>query len=61
MLFIVHRAKLIQLFSLYPIDQQVYSCYCSFLTITQSYHSKNTPIGILHAEKIGEAILIDLL
>ena len=53
MLVIVHRAKLLQLFSLHPMDQQVYSCCCSFLTITQSYHSKNTPIGTLHAEDMN--------
>ena len=54
MLFILHREKLIQLFSLHPMDQQVYSCCCSFLINTQSYNSKNTPIGTLHAEEIAE-------
>ena len=30
----------------------------SFLTVTQSYYSKVTPIGALHAEKIAEAVLL---
>ena len=58
MLFIIHRAKLLQLFSLHPMDQQVYSCCCSFLTITQSYHSKNTHVGTLHVEEIAEPVLL---
>ena len=56
MLFIKHRAKLLQLFSLHPMDQQVYSYCCSFLTITQSYYSKNTPVGTLYGEEIAEAV-----
>ena len=61
MLFILHRAKLFQLFSLHPSHQQVYSCCYSFLIITQSYNSKNTPIGKLHAEKITKAVLLYVL
>ena len=33
-------------------------CYHSFVTVTQSYHSKVTPISALHAEKIAEAVLL---
>ena len=32
--------------------------YHTFLMVTPSYHSKVTPIGALHAEKIGEAVLL---
>ena len=40
------------------MDQQVSPCYHSFLTVTQSFHSKVTPIGVLYAEKIAEAVLL---
>ena len=58
MLFIIHRENLLQLFSLHPMDQQVFSYCCSFLTITQSYHRKNTTVGTLHTEEIAEAVLL---
>ena len=31
------------------------------MTGTQSYHSKVTPIGVLHVEKIAEAVLLYIL
>ena len=40
------------------MDQPVYSCCCSFLIITQSYNSKNTPVGTLQGEKKAEAVLL---
>ena len=40
------------------MDQQVSPFYHSFLTATQSYDSKGTHIGGLHAEKICEAVLL---
>ena len=58
MIFLIHRGKLLQRFSLHPMNQQVSPCYYSFLTVTQSYQSKVTPIGLLHAEKIPEAVFL---
>ena len=58
MLFQIQRGKLLQQFSPHPMDQQVSSCYHSFLTVTQSYHSQVTPIGAFHAEQIYEAVLL---
>ena len=46
------------MFSLHPMDEQVSPYYHSFLTVTQSYDSKVTPVGALHAEKIAEATLL---
>ena len=46
------------MFSPHPMDQQVSPCYHSFLTVAQTYDSKVTPIGALHAEKIAEAVLL---
>ena len=40
------------------MDQQVSPSYHTFLLVTPSYHSKVTPIGVLHAEKIAEAVLL---
>ena len=57
MLFQIHRAKLLLLFSLHPTDQQGFLCCHNFLIVTPSYHSKETPIGLLHAEQIFEAVL----
>ena len=42
----------------HPMDQEVSPCYHSFLTITQSYHSKVTPMGALHTEKIAEEVVL---
>ena len=47
-----------QAFSLHPMNQQMSPCYPSFLTVTESYDSKVTPIGALYAEKISEAVLL---
>ena len=58
MLFKINRGKLLKLFSPHPIDQEVSPCYQSFLTVTQNYHSKDTPIGALHAEQIAETVLL---
>ena len=55
---LIHRAKLLQLFSLHPNDQQVYACCHNFMTVTQSYHSKNIPAGRLHDVKIGKSVLL---
>ena len=51
----LHRVKLLQLFSPHPTDQQVYSCCQNILTVTQSYNSKNTPIGRFHAVKTAKS------
>ena len=42
---------------LHPTDQQGLPCCHNFLTVIPSYHSKMTPIGALHAEKINETVL----
>ena len=58
MLFKIRKAKLLQILSPYPMNQQE-SPYChKFLTVTSSYHSKVTPIGAIYAEKIDEALLL---
>ena len=54
----MHRAKLLQLFSQRPMNQQRSPCCNNFLTPTESYHSKVIPIVILNAEKIAEAVLL---
>ena len=33
-------------------------CYQCFLTVTQNYHSKVTPIDALHAKKIAKEVLL---
>ena len=43
---------------LHPIDQQGSHCCHYFLTITESYHNKVTPIGLLHADQIAEVVLL---
>ena len=58
MLFLIYGAKLLKLFSPYQIDQQGSPCCHNFMTVTQSYNSKVTPNGDLHAEKITEATLL---
>ena len=58
MQFKIHRGKLVQVFSPHPMDQKVSPCYHNFLTVTQSYDSKVTPISALYAEKIAEAVLL---
>ena len=40
------------------MDQQVYSCCHKFLAVTQSYNSKNTPIGKFHAVKIAKSVFL---
>ena len=58
MLFKINRGKLPKLFSQHPIDQQVSPCHQSFQTVIQTYHSKDTHIGALHAEQIAETVLL---
>ena len=58
MLFLIHKAKPLPLFSLHPMDQQVCPSYHTLLIVTPSYHSKVTHIGILHAQKIAESVLL---
>ena len=58
MLLYLRRRKLLQLFSLHTINQQVSPCYHRILTVTQSYQSNVTPIGELHTKKIAKAILL---
>ena len=57
MLFEIHRAKLLQLYSLHPMDKYWLPCH-QFLTVTTSYHSKVTLIGPLHTDKITESVLL---
>ena len=57
----IHRAKLLQLFFPHPRDQQVNSCCHNFLTVTQSYNSKNTPISKFHDVKIAESVFFYVL
>ena len=40
------------------MDQQVYSCCHNFLAVTQSYNSKNTPIGRFQAVKIAKSVFL---
>ena len=54
----MHGAKLLKLFSPHPKVQQVYSCCHNYLTVTQSYNKKNTPICRLHAVRRGKSVLI---
>ena len=55
---LIHRAKLLQLFSPHPMDQQVFSCCHNFLTVTQSYNSKNTSMARVHAVKIAKSVFL---
>ena len=52
MVFKMQRATLLHQFSLTPIKQQMSFCCHIFLTVFPSYHSKVTPIDVLHAEKL---------
>ena len=47
-------------FSQHTRDQQVSAYNHSCLTIIQSHGCKETPVGILHAEKMVELILINV-
>ena len=38
------------------MDQQVNFCCHNFLTVTQSYNCRNTPIGKFHAVKIAKSV-----
>ena len=58
MLFFIHKVKLLQLFSIHPIDQQCSPCCHNYLTFTQSYQCKVNPIVALHAEKIADLVLL---
>ena len=49
---------MIEPFSLHPTKQQASLCYHSFLTVTQSYHSKVTPICALRTDKEAESVLL---
>ena len=40
------------------MDQTVSLCCHAFMIVTESYHSKVTPIGELHAEEIVETVLL---
>ena len=60
MLFQIHKAKLCQLFYLYPIDQQGSPCCDNLPTVIISYHNKVTPISALQALKIAEAVLLSV-
>ena len=53
---LIHRAELIELISLHPIDQQGSPCCHNFLTLTPSYHSKVTSIGASTAKHIAKAL-----
>ena len=53
----MYRAKLIQLFRIQWTDRSHLAAKISS-NFTQSYHSKVTPIGTLHAEKIYEAVVL---
>ena len=60
-LSIIHWVKLLQPFSQHTRDQQV-SSYChSFITIIWSYGSKETPVGLLYAEKMAVVVLLSVL
>ena len=54
----LYRAKMIWIFFPHSNDKQKSPCCHNFLTGTQTYHSKVTPIDMLHAEKIAEAVLL---
>ena len=47
--------------TLFLFDQQGSPCCHNFLAVTQSYYSKVTPIGALHAEKIAQTVLLFIL
>ena len=54
----MHIGKQLQLFFPHPTEQQGSFCCRTFLTVTQIYHSKVTPICTLHVEKIAEAVVL---
>ena len=54
---VIHRAKQFELFSLHP-SQCNGTTGLNFLTVISSHHSKVTPISVLQAEKIAEAVLL---
>ena len=58
MLLLIHRAKLLYLFSQHPIGQQESYCYHNCMTVNRSYHSHQTLIGAWHADKIDKAVLL---
>ena len=43
------------------MDQQGSPCCHNFLTVIQSYHINMTIMDELHAEEIGEAIMLNVL
>ena len=48
------QSKTSSLFSPHPMVRQGSHCCNYFRTVTPSYHCKVTPIGVLHAEKLGK-------
>ena len=46
--------------SQYTIDLQVPSYNRSFDSLIQSYECKQIPVGLLHAEKMAEVVLLDV-
>ena len=58
MLFLIHKAKLLQLVSLHPIDQQGSPCCFNFLSGSPSYYSNVTHIDLLYDENIAEAVFL---
>ena len=52
--------KLLRLFSVRQMKQQVSPCYSNFLTVIPSYHSKVTPNGALHADQVAEKFFFSL-
>ena len=55
---LMHRAKLLQLFSQHPMVKKGSAYFFSFVAYIPSYFSKQNLIGPLNAEKIAEAVLL---
>ena len=57
-LFLIHRVELIQPVSQHARDQEVSAYNCSFVSIIQSYNCKQVAVGLLHAVKMAEVVLL---
>ena len=60
-LSIIHWVKLLQPFSQLTRDQQGSAYNHSFITFIQIYGCKETPVGLLYAEKMAVVVLLNVL
>ena len=57
---LVHQGKLLQPFSQHSRNQQLSSYNHRFVSFIQSYNSKQVPVGIFHAEKMGKIVIFNV-